>query len=226
MSELARETGISRVTGMRLLAELEGEKMLEQRPGGGHRLGVEFLKLAAVALSEENLSKLSQRVITRLSEVLQLSAYLVLPQDDKVLYLLREVPQNRLVSNVSVGSLVPAHLTTPGRALLSQHSEQELRDLFGQEPLEVATENSPATYASLAELLDLDRTRGCAWSHGGFEPGIDSCAAPVLGSAGEPIAAISVAGPSALFTPEFMTLTQQEVIAAADDLTVMLNGVA
>lgn len=226
LSELARETGISRVTGMRLLAELEEEKILDQRPGGGHRLGVEFLKLAAQALSEENLSKLGQRMIRRVSTELQLSAYLVIPEGDKVLYLHRRVPENRLVSNISIGSLIPAHLTTPGRALLSQYSSSELRNLLGPEPLEVATEKSPATFEELIRLLDIDRKQGCSWSQGGFEAGIDSCAAPVLNASGEPIAAISVAGPSALFTPEFMNTTQQNVMTAAEDLTTILQGVS
>lgn len=226
LSELARETGISRVTGMRLIAELEEEKMIEQRPGGGHQVGIEFLKLASMALSEENLPRLGQRIISRVSKELQVSTYLVLLEEGKALYLLRHLPQNRLVSNVSIGSLIPAHLTTSGRVLLVHHSEKELRDLLGPEPLEAATDQSPSTYEELNQLLDKTRDRGCAWSHGGLEAGIDSCAAPVLDQAGKPIAAISVAGPSELFTPRFIGETQAVVTSAADDLTILLRNIS
>lgn len=224
LSELARETGISRVTGMRLIAELEDGKMIEQRPGGGHRIGIEFLKLASLALGEENLSQLGQRIISRVSKDLQVSTYLVLLEEGKALYLLRQVPENRLVSNVSIGSLIPAHLTTSGRVLLVRHSDSELRALLGPEPLEAVTDQSPSTYDELNRLIDRVRDMGCAWSHGGLEPGIDSCAAPVLDQSGRPIAAISVAGPSDLFTPEFIIETQGVVISAARDLSVLLRN--
>lgn len=225
LSELARATGISRVTGMRLLAELEEERIIEQRPGGGHRIGIEFLKLASLALGEETLSRLGQRIINRVSEDLQLSTYLVLLEEGKVLYLLRQLPDKRLVSNVSVGSLIPAHLTTSGRVLLLQFSPEELRRVLGPEPLETATEKSPSSYKELEGLLARDRAQGCAWSDEGLEPGIVSCAAPVFNHRGESIAAISVAGPVELFTQDFRAETQTTVMAAAADLTTMLRSV-
>lgn len=225
LSELARETGISRVTGMRLLAELEEVGVIEKHHGGGHRLGIEFLKLASTSLSAEDLPRLGQRVIKRVSQDLQLSTYLVLPEQRNVLYLLRQVPENRLVSNISIGSSIPAHLTTAGRVLLYSQTTQQRRSILGPEPLETATEHSPSTYSELGRILDEDRNRGCAWSHGGLEPGIDSCAAPVVDSFGEAIAAISVAGPSSLFTPEFRHEVQTTVITAADDLSVLLRNV-
>ncbi|MGH3517496.1 MAG: IclR family transcriptional regulator [Haloechinothrix sp.] len=195
LSELSRATDVNRVTAMRVLADLEHEGVLERGNGGGHRIGLAFLRLACQALRSEDLTSIGGRVLGELSAELQLSAYLVLPDNDHALYLLRRVPTSPLVSNIAIGSRVPAHLTTAGRVLLLAHPADELVELLGPEPLAATTPQSPTTYRQLEGLLDEARARGCAWSHAGFEPDIDSCAAPVIGGEGTPIAAVSVAGP-------------------------------
>lgn len=226
LSELARATGINRVTVMRLLADLERLGLVERVPGGGHRIGLDFLKLASTSLSGADLPEMAHRVLRPLAERLQISAYLVVPDGDHVLYLLREVPSSPLVSNIAVGSRVPAHLTTPGRVLLAQLPPGELTNLLGPEPLTTVTAQSPSTYGELEETLAHERGRGCAWSRSGFEAGIDSCAAPVLGRAGAAVAALSVAGPSGRFEVEagLRDETEIAVVSAARDLSLLLGA--
>ncbi len=223
LSELARATGVNRVTAMRLLAELEAEGVLERTDGGGHRFGLAFLTLAAQAHRAEDLTSLGRRVLERLSAELGLTGYLVVLTGDQALYLVRAVPGSPLVSNIAVGSRVPAHLTTPGWALLVGHDDAALRDLLGPEPLQAATEQSPTGYAALEQRIDEVREHGCAWSHGGFEAGIDSCAAPVGRAGARPVAAISVAGPSSAVRGH-KDEVQRLVTSAAADLSALLGS--
>jgi IclR family transcriptional regulator, acetate operon repressor len=220
LSDLARATGVNRVTAMRLLADLEAEGILERTDGGGHRFGVAFLTLAAQAHRAEDLTTLGRRILERLSAELGLTSYLVVLDADHALYLLRAVPTTPLVSNIAVGSRVPAHLTTPGWALLAGHDGAALRDLLGPEPLQAATEQSPTSYAALEKQIAQVREHGCAWSRAGFEAGIDSCAAPVGTASGLPVAAISVAGLSGAVR-EREGDVQRLVMAAAADLSAL-----
>lgn len=199
LSEVGRRIDVNRVTVMRLLATLEHEGMVERLPQGGHTVGFSFLKLASRVLAANDLTTFARRVLARLSGSLQLSAYLGVPDGGHVLYLLRDMPNTGLVSNIQVGSRVPAHLTTPGRMLIAHLSPEALRERLGDDPLPTVTGQSPATHARLAEILGADLERGCAWSFSAFEPGIDACAAPVMDATGDVIAAISVAGPQQRF---------------------------
>ncbi|MGO4326868.1 IclR family transcriptional regulator [Cupriavidus sp. 2TAF22] len=225
LSEVGRRIDVNRVTVMRLLDTLEHEGMLERLPQGGHQPGFDFLKLGARVLAGKDLTVFARRVLASLSESLQLSAYLCVLDDGNVLYLLRDMPQTSLVSNIQVGSRVPAHLTTPGRMLVAGLSDGALRACLGDEPLATATPQSPATYARLGDVLAADRERGCAWSFSGFEPGIDSCAAPVFDASGATVAAISVAGPDIRFErdPALRERTEREVRRAARDLSGLLG---
>jgi IclR family acetate operon transcriptional repressor len=220
LSELARLTGVNRVTAMRLLEDLEAEGMLERTPGGGHRLGLDFLKLAGQAVGAADLTDLGRRSLRALSERLQLTAYLVVLDGAHVLYLLRSMPATPLVSNIAVGSRVPAHQVTPGRVLLADHDEDRLRALLGPEPLAASGPGTPATYDALLALVAEDRARGTAWSSGAYEPGVDACAAAVRGADG-PVAALSVAGPTAPLDGRRAEI-EQAVAGEAAELSVML----
>ncbi|MBV8157476.1 MAG: IclR family transcriptional regulator, partial [Dyella sp.] len=213
------------VTVMRLLATLEHEGMVERLPQGGHTVGFSFLKLASRVLAANDLTTFARRVLAQLSASLQLSAYLAVPDGGHVLYLLRDMPNTGLVSNIQVGSRVPAHLTTPGRMLIAHLGPEELRARLGDDPLPTVTGQSPANHARLAEILAADLERGCAWSFSAFEAGIDSCAAPVYDAAGEVIASISVAGPQQRFEADgtLRERTEKEVKAAARDLSALLG---
>lgn len=164
-------------------------------------------------------------MLALLSASLRLSAYLVVRDGGHALYLLRQMPDAALVSNIQVGSRVAAHLTTPGRMLIAELPPETLRELLGPDPLPTVTGQSPATHARLAEILAADRERGCGWSFSAFEPGIDACAAPVRGADGEVIAAISVAGPQQRFEHDgtLRERVEKEVKLAARDLSGLMG---
>ncbi|NLU84757.1 IclR family transcriptional regulator [Rhodococcus sp. HNM0569] len=196
-SEIARATGINRVTATRLLAELENAGMVERSPGGGHRAAMPLLALAARVLADETLVSMSERALEELGRRLGLSAYLVVLDGTDAVYLRRHLPDQPLVSNITTGSRVPAHLTTPGRVLLAGLTPAERDTWLGQAPL-TTVDGSPLPAAELAETLDGVAERGFDWSFSGYEAGIDSCAARVVDVGGTTVAALSVAGPSHL----------------------------
>ncbi|KQY51001.1 MULTISPECIES: IclR family transcriptional regulator [unclassified Nocardioides] len=223
LSELARATGINRVTAMRLLEDLEAAGMLERQESGGHRIGLAFLKLAGHSLGSVDLTSLGRRCLRALSNRLQLTAYLVVLDGNECLYLMRSVPATPLVSNIAVGSRVPAHWVAPGRVLLGGHTEPDLRALLGTEPLPTVSDQTPSSYDALTALLAEESAQGTAWSSGAYEAGVDACAAVVNGHDGRPVAALSVAGPTAQLTDRRDEI-ERAVADEATDLSTMLSG--
>jgi DNA-binding IclR family transcriptional regulator len=223
LSDVARQVDINRITATRLLLSLEEEGMLERLPQGGHRIGMRFLSLAASTLAHDDMIGHGRRLLALLSKELQWSSYLVVPDGAYIVYVLRETPQTPLVSNIRPGSRLPAYLMTPGRVLMAQQPPESWRVM-----LEAASHNAHGKKISFAELeamLREDRVRGCAWSFGGFEQGIDACAAPVFDANGQAVAAISVAGPDHRFDehPEFKDTVEEAVKATAAQLSRLLG---
>ena len=118
-----------------------------------------------------------------------------------ILYLLRETPNLHLVSNVRVGSRLPAHATTIGRIILAHWPTDKLAQAVANMDLAAVTSKTSTTPEALIEQLNGDRTLGIAWSVGNFESGIGSAAAAVFDSSGAAVGAINVTGPEAEFRP-------------------------
>lgn len=220
LSEVGRLIDVNRVTVMRLLATLEHEGVIERLPQGGHRIGLGFLTMASAGLGACDLVETGRRFLERLCFELGLSAYLVLMDGNDIVYVAREMPASGLVSNIRVGSRVPAYLTAPGRAMLAALPPEDLQARFGGVELIRHVDKNPATLAQLQAVLEQDRQAGCAWSFSGYEAGIDACAAAVLGRSGAPLAALSVVGADHMFSRDeaFAEKVQAAVKQAAGEL--------
>jgi DNA-binding IclR family transcriptional regulator len=201
MSVTARTLHMSRTTLIRLMATLEAEQMIERTPDGrGYKLGLGLAGLAGQALFTSDIVQVGETVIQGLTDTLALSSHIGVLSGREVLYVARRTPNVHLVSNVGLGSRLPAHATTLGRIILAHLPRATVTDLFHGATLKAATSKTPTTMAALMRQLDADRESGVAWSDSHFEVGISSVAAVVFDRAGTVAGAINVTGPSASFT--------------------------
>lgn len=199
MSVTARALGISRTTIIRLMATLEAERMIERREDGGWRLGLGLVGLAGQALYSSDLVQVGDPVIAGLAENLSLSAHIGVLDGHDVLYVARRTPNVHLVSNVGIGSRLPAHATSMGRILLAHMAAPDVVSLFADVGLSRFTERTPVTMEALLQQRERDIAAGLAWSDSNFDVGISSVAAAVLDRFGKAVAALNVTGPNASF---------------------------
>ncbi len=225
-SEAARALGINRTTLMRLIASLEAGRLLERAADGEYILGTGFIELAAHRIFSTDLAGAAGPVLNRLAADLGLSCHLGILDGRNVLYVLRQTPNVALVSNIRIGSKLPAHATTMGRIILSGRPVGEIEALYDGVTLSAATGKTATTLPALLSQISTDRARGYAESESAFEAGIDSIAAPVFDGSGLVVAAINVTGPDTAFRaggPERRIAIRAAVIAAAHDISRRLG---
>ena len=212
LSELARRTGINRVTAMRLLQAMAAEDIVSQRQDGGHELSLNFLALAARSLGANDFNAQCQQALHRLSRQFGVSAYHVLPESDNVLYLSSAMPATPLTTNIRTGVRVPFFAVTPGLVLWA-YQPADARERI----LQAARKRWPGKKAALAalparrvQILD----EGCTWSFSEFDQGVNACAAPILDAQGQVVGAISLVAPEVSFPdePEFRRALSQALI--------------
>lgn len=99
------------------------------------------------------------------------------------------------------GTLVPAHCTSLGKALLSPLTDQQVAALYppSAEPFGARTEKSITTQAKLLKEVSRARARGYAVNAGETEDDVGSVAVAFRDFAGRP-AAIAVAAPTSRLT--------------------------
>lgn len=203
LSHTAAALRINRTTLMRLLASLEAGRFVEKKPYGvGYQIGPGLIGVAAQTFLSRDLNQTALPYLITLSEEFGLSTHLGILEGRDVLYLLRQVPHVFRASAVRVGSRLPAHATSMGRIMLAYLSEAQLRALFDGVALQQATAQTVTTLDDLVAETRAARQAGLAWSHSSYEPGIDSCAAPIFDHSGLAVAAINMTGPETAFATQ------------------------
>lgn len=195
-SVMAAELGLPRSTTYRLLGIMSEEGFVLHHPDDqSFGLGAGAFEIANSYGCDATLHRLGKPVLARLVGELfpQAIGQLSVLRSRETLHLLRTSGCRAPVSVTNVGVRLPAHLTATGRAMLSCHTQEQIRALFSDQPCFVLrTGRGPSSLRELREILR--NTRALCYSHEDEEVavGLASVAAPVLDPTGYPIAAIGL----------------------------------
>lgn len=200
IAKASQDVGINRTTLIRLLHTLEREEMIDKAPEGeGYVLGFGVLELASSLLGSSDIARAARPILHHLASETGLSAHLGVLAGTDVIVLVRETPEVQLVSNIRVGSRLPAYATVMGRMILSHMPAAQVTALLSGYTFAAITDQTPTTIESLSVQLKIDREAGIAWSVAFYEEGIGSCSCVVLDQNDHPVGAISLSGPQANF---------------------------
>ena len=195
-SEIAGELSISRSAAYRLIYTLEKDGFIARDEQGQYRPTALILTLGFSNLCSRNIHEVVQPHLRHLSEKTGAASYLVFLSEIWAVYVARVAPTTDLVSNLLPGSRLPAHVTSAGRVLLANQTDEQLRGLVRtiQRSQEGAVSNTEALRRQALE----DRMRGYVYHASLVNPGTTSCASIVRNASGEVEAAITLVGPDML----------------------------
>lgn len=225
-SQAAREIGINRTTLLRLLHTLEAEGLIERVPNSDeYALGPGMIELAAQKLHSLDLAKTARPVLTQLAEKLGLSAHLGILEKREVVYIVRAAPDAHLVSNIRIGTHLPAHASSLGRTILAYMPRVDVEELFRGFELFQVTDKTPTTLKQLHAQLDEIRRAGYADSRSAYEAGIDAVSAAVFDHSGAVVGAINASGPENAFGSSKARRAEiaRAVLEAADEISHRLG---
>jgi IclR family acetate operon transcriptional repressor len=179
VGELAERAGLPKSTTSRLVSALERQGLV-QRLGDRGRVtaGPVLLRYAHRDVSP-TLVELAAPSLRRLADASGETINLAVPGPDGVEHLAQEDTAHYVGVTDWVGRRVPFELAANGKCFLA----------FG-------------SAATASPELQVIRARGYATSIDELELGLSAVAAPVIGPAGDALAALSISGPSARLTSE------------------------
>ncbi|MDC2948954.1 IclR family transcriptional regulator [Streptomyces heilongjiangensis] len=193
VSELARRSGLTKSTTFRLLGILQRNDMVE-RVGSDYRLGARLFDIGDRVYGPVS-AQLRERLLPHLADLYVLTqetVHLAVLRDTDIVYV-NKIHGHRATRCPSrIGARLPAYCTAVGKALLAfDHDAAEAAVLAGLPRLTEYTITDPATFR--AELGHIRRT-GIAYDRQEAAHGLTCVAVPIMGPAGRPVAAFSVAG--------------------------------
>ncbi|MEU7004677.1 IclR family transcriptional regulator C-terminal domain-containing protein [Nonomuraea sp. NPDC046570] len=194
-AQLAEQLGLDQAQISRMLKDLAALELVERDgQGRGWRVGPGYFALAAAAGDADLASAarpLLRELVTRWHEPAWLSVR------SQVMALTVEAQPSHWSSYVAAapGAMTPVWCTGPGRALLLDHSEQELAELLDAVEFVGGGPLAARDVRALAARNAADRGAGVVVADREFEHDVVDFSAPVRGRSGAVVAALSVAVP-------------------------------
>jgi DNA-binding IclR family transcriptional regulator len=223
VTEIASAIGVHKSTASRLLASLEGGRLVEQTTHrGSYRLGSGLLRLAAPVSGRMDVTREGRPVLEALAgEVGETVNLAVLRGTDVVN--LEQVRGPATITTVNwVGQPTPLHATSGGKVLLAALAPDDLAAFLAR-PLPRFTPETITERPALEHELARVREQGYATTTEELEQGLDAVAAPVRDAGGHVVAAITVSGPVYRFDAARMAEVAPAVVAAGADLSRRLG---
>jgi DNA-binding IclR family transcriptional regulator len=224
---LAKELDLPRATTFRLANTLEHLGFLiRDDETGEYRVGAAALKLGWNYLSGLELPEIAYPFLTQLRYRTGASVHMAVRDGRDIVYVSRLPANAALSSNIRVGSRLPAHGSSMGRAILQDLEEDLLFDLYrGMCEMAPFSAETPRTVMQLRDLLIKDaRNDGVIVSRGYYEKGVVSIAAPVRDGGDKVVAAINITAAAGRYSDEAFEGDVRDQVLTAARLVSMALG--
>jgi IclR family pca regulon transcriptional regulator len=193
LSDVARETGMTRAAARRFLITLETLGYVSS-DGRLFSLRPSVLQLGYAYLSSFSLTEIAQDHLEELAERMHESCSASVLDGDDIVYVARASTNRIMTIGLSVGARLPAYCTSMGRVLLAALSEAELDTYLGRVAMQARTDRTITDPKELrAEILRV-REQGYCLLDQELEAGVRSIAVPVHDADNRVVATINVSG--------------------------------
>lgn len=194
LSRLAEAAGVERSRASRVTQELRRLDFVERDETTALRAGSAFF--AAAGARHEPWLRAARVHLRAMAAHLGMTARVVAPDGPRALLLRVEGADAAGEGTLRPAAVTPIWCTGAGRALLWDHSRDELDALLGDAQfVGVGGPGAARTVAAVDALQRRDRARGLVVAHEEYVAGIDEFALPVRGRQGI-VAAVSLSGPT------------------------------
>jgi DNA-binding IclR family transcriptional regulator len=222
VSGLARSLGRDKSSISRQLRPLVSLGLVERDDDGLHRLGWRLFALATQA-GDQRLLMLAPPAMRQLARQVKERVHLSIRRNDEVLTILSEGPHRAVEAVQWVGRTVPVSHTSSGRALLFDHSADEIRSLVEDGFRKGPGAKAPVTVDALIDRVNRARALGYAAVVDEFEDDLAAVAAPVRDGHGRIVAALNISAPTYRLLKDVNTAGRQ-ISQAAQYLSQALSS--
>ena len=227
VSEIARRLDIPKSTASRLIAALCGDGYLHKTIAGTYALGLKFVDYAGVAVGSNAVRGIARSEMFDLRQTLGWSTHLsVFDRSNRIIVHVERLRAGELEQfPLTPSERVPLHATSSGKAHLA-FSDDAAIEQFTTQTLERFTPATFVTRPRLKSELHAVRQNGYALGCDEFITGVSSVAAPIFGTDGNVVAALSVTGLSYQLNERFRRRAIQRLGGAVNRVSAQLRAAA
>ncbi|SHG94295.1 HTH-type transcriptional regulator BhcR [Marivita hallyeonensis] len=225
LTDLAEDLKQSPATVYRVLFTFEARGIVDFDPSAQTwHIGAGAFQIGSRFLRRTSLVERARPFLRELMQRTEETANLGMMRDGQVLFLSQVETHHNIRAFFPPGAMSDMHASGIGKALLAQLPDKDVASIIRARKLSRFTDETLVTPEALAADLEQTRRRGYAFDKEEKNPGMRCIAAPVFDMHSEPIAGVSISGPSARIPDERVEELARAVQHAATQLTEALGG--
>jgi len=214
VSDAGRALGVARSTAHRLLAMLMQFGFVVQEPRTrAYHVGPALVALGTSVTANEDIQTAMKPHLETLVSTFGETVHVCTLRGNDIVFLSGIESAKALRAGNRTGTVLPAHATSAGKALLALLDEAEVLEHFPREALPELTRRTIRTRTALLSELRHVRERGFAINNAESEAGLAALSCVVYSRTGEPRGAVTIAGPQA----RLRAIDRTRMIAAMRD---------
>ena len=223
LKAICDRTGIHKSTAHRFLKHLERERYLLRTEAGAYLIGPRLSQLSARGNQEATLQAVARPILWELWKSTQETVNLAVLDQRTALYVdVIESPHEFRLSS-RVGTRRSVHVTALGKALVAFLPRETQDTILDSIVFQAVTSRTIGNLLQFRQELEKVRRQGYAVDDEEAVQGARCVSAPILNSAGEPIAAVSVSGPVTRVSPNLVNALAGAVTSAAGSISAAMG---
>lgn len=222
LAEVVSELGMSRATAFRVLATLQSRGYVQHsRSEQVYRLGPALQEMAATS-DTSSVVRVAAPAMAALRAETGETVNLAAVHRWRIVYVSILYGVHALRINSELGEVVPPHATAIGKAILAALPHDQRSVFLGEEPYARYTDRTIVTRTQLEQTVARGIKAGFATEYQEIGVGSVCVGAPIVGSDGYPVAAISVSAITARLQRKSFPALGRLVRSAADGISADL----
>ena len=191
ITEISKSLGLSKGTVHRLISTLKERDFAYQSSNTQlYRLSYKILYLYNCISNNIDMFKVSRPIIRKFADKVDATVHLATLDEKRsnIVYIDRMEPMNSqklFVMSSRVGKKAPCYCTAAGKILLSQYSDDEIRDIMKGEEYKTYTDKTIKNIDEFLEEIHKVRKQGYALDENEYDHGIICISIPIYNSNGK-----------------------------------------
>jgi IclR family pca regulon transcriptional regulator len=203
LTEITKTTQLNKTTVYRILNTLESAGyLIRDAETKRYRPGLKVLQLGFASISSLEVRQVARRYLEILSRQVGETVSLSTLDGADIIYLDRVRNKSIVGVVLGIGSRLPAHCASMGKAMLAHLPPSELEAYLEGIVLEPCTTNTLSDRKTLEDELALVRSRGFATNDEELEMGLRAVAAPIWNNNKRVVAALNITGSTISISPD------------------------
>jgi DNA-binding IclR family transcriptional regulator len=223
LGEIASNAKLVKSSTYRILYTLQKLGYVEKNERGYYSLSARLSFIVGRLDQGQDLVRLAEPLMVSLVSRFRETVNLGVLDGDEVLYIhVLQSPQPLRLA-AQAGMRDPIHSTALGKCLVSRFPQAELDAVFKRRPMTARTPRSIRNRSVFLRELKRVNQQGYAVDDGEDSVGVRCVGAPILNSADEVVAALSISGPGSRVRPDREEEIATEVIKACRQISRLLS---